>query len=90
MPVSFQTAEPSDCWRLVGVDDAATPPTIARLLDAVGTRAEWRRAGLPVTFDDRGEVRDVLRCGRAYRFEPGDERSAAGERRCAPIQPSRA
>lgn len=69
MSLPPSVVEPSDRWRLVGVDDAATPPTIARLLDAVGTRAEWRRAGLPVTFDDHGEVRPVLRAGRAYRFE---------------------
>ncbi len=69
MSLPPSAVEPSDRWRLVGVDDPTTPPTISRLLDAVGTRAEWRRAGLPVTFDDGGEVRPVLRAGRAYRFE---------------------
>jgi len=61
-------AEPTDCWQLVGEDDALTPPSVARVLNAVGTRTEWRRAGLPVLFDERGDVRPVLRGGREYRF----------------------
>ena len=61
-------AEPTDCWQLVGVDDAVTPPTLARVLNAVGTRSEWRRAGLPVLFDARGEPRPLLRAGREYQF----------------------
>jgi hypothetical protein len=85
MALSLPSTEPSDCWRLVGVDDLATPPTISRLLDTVGTRAEWRRAGLPVIFDDRGEVRPVLRGGREYRFETVDGPAAAALRRCQPL-----
>jgi len=85
MALSFQSAEPSDCWRLVGVDDFTTPPTISRLLGTVGTRVEWRRAGLPVVFDDRGEVKPVLRGGHEYRFESVDGRAVAGLRRCAPL-----
>ncbi len=64
------SAEPSDCWKLTGPDDAATPPSISRELNAVHTRGEWRRAGLPVLFDDAGEVRAILRGGREYRFVP--------------------
>ena len=75
--------EPSDCWKLVGIDDALTPPTVARLLNKVGSRAEWRRAGLPVLFDERGDVRSVLRCGREYRFELVGECSGA----CLPQRP---
>lgn len=63
-------AEPSDCWRLVGVDDPSTPPSVSRVLFTVGTRAEWRRAGFPVLFDEAGRVRHVVRGGRVYRFEP--------------------
>jgi hypothetical protein len=63
-------AEPADCWQLVGPDDAATPPSIACSLNAVRTRGEWRRAGLPVLFDDSGAVRSLLRAGREYRFVP--------------------
>lgn len=74
--------EPLDCWQLVGVDDASTPPTIARVLYAVGTRPEWRRAGLPVLFDDVGRVRPVQRGGREYRFLRVDERAAARLARC--------
>ena len=62
------SAEPTDCWMLVGDDDGATPPSVARLLHTVGTRAEWRRAGLPVLFDTTGEPVPVVRAGRAYRF----------------------
>lgn len=64
------SAEPSDCWQLVGPDDAATPPSIASVLGTVHTRGEWRRAGLPVLFDEAGAVRHVLRAGREYRFTP--------------------
>ena len=85
MALSLQAVEPSDCWRLCGVDDVTTPPSISRLLDKVGTRAEWRRAGLPVVFDDQGEVRPVLRGGRAYAFEPIDEARAQGLPRCRPL-----
>ena len=74
--------EPLECWQLVGVDDAATPPSIARVLYAVGTRPEWRRAGLPVLFDDVGRVRPVQRGGREYRFLRIDERTAARLARC--------
>lgn len=75
-------AEPGDCWQLVGVDDPATPPSIARLLYAVGTRPEWRRAGVPVLFDERGGVRAIQRGGREYRFLRVDERTAARLGRC--------
>ncbi len=85
MALSLVAVEPSDCWRLSGVDDAATPPTISRLLETVGTRAEWRRAGLPVVFDECGNVRHVLRGGRLYRFERVDERATAGWPRCRPL-----
>ncbi len=85
MALSPLTVEASDCWRLCGVDDAATPPSISRLLDSVGTRAEWRRAGLPVTFDERGEVRHVVRAGREYRFEHVDDGAAAALPRCRPV-----
>jgi hypothetical protein len=74
--------EPLDCWQLVGVDDGATPPTIARVLYAVGTRPEWRRAGGPVLFDDHGGVRPVQRGGREYHFLRVDERTAARLGRC--------
>jgi hypothetical protein len=63
-------AESLDCWQLVGPDDAATPPSIATVLGSVHTRGEWRRAGLPVLFDDTGAVRHVLRGGREYQFQP--------------------
>ncbi len=62
-------AEPTDCWELEGVDDAATPPNVSRVLHAVGTRPEWRRAGFPVLFDDRGDPRPIVRAGREYRFQ---------------------
>ncbi len=78
-------AEPSDCWRLVGVDDSATPPTVARVLNRVGSREEWRRAGVPVLFDEDGNVRHVLRGGRVYRFERVDERLAAHLPHCTPL-----
>ncbi len=84
MAVSSLAAEPSDCWTLVGVDDVSTPPSVARVLDTVGTRAEWRRAGFPVLFDERGEVRHVLRGGREYRFERVDEQAAARLPHCPP------
>jgi hypothetical protein len=74
-------SEPSDCWRLVGPDDAATPPSIACVLNAVGTRPEWRRAGLPVLFDENGAARHVLRGGREYRFVPVGEAAAVEQRR---------
>jgi hypothetical protein len=61
-------AEPSDRWQLVGIDDAATPPFISGLLHTARTRAEWRRAGLPVLFDARGRVQHVTRGGRVYEF----------------------
>jgi hypothetical protein len=63
-------AEPADCWKLTGPDDAATPPSVAHLLDSVHTRGEWRRAGFPILFDAQGEVRHVVRGGREYRFVP--------------------
>jgi len=75
-------AEPGDCWQLVGVDDPSTPPSIARILYAVGTRPEWRRAGVPVLFDDTGRVRPVQRGGREYRFLRIDERTAERLGRC--------
>jgi hypothetical protein len=74
-------SEPSDCWQLVGPDDAATPPSIACVLNAVGTRPEWRRAGLPVLFDEKGSVRHVVRAGREYRFVPVGDAAAVQERR---------
>jgi hypothetical protein len=61
--------ESPDCWQLVGDDDLDTPPTVSRVLSAVGTRDEWRRAGFPVLFDDDGRVRHLVRGGRVYRFE---------------------
>jgi hypothetical protein len=61
-------AEPSDCWKLTGPDDTATPPSVACVLNSVHTRGEWRRAGFPVLFDADGEVRHVVRGGREYRF----------------------
>ncbi len=85
MPRSPVAVEPSDCWRLCGVDDASTPPTISRLLHTVGTRAEWRRAGLAVVFDELGQVRPVVRGGREYRFERVDEGVAASLPRCRPV-----
>jgi hypothetical protein len=74
--------EPLDCWQLVGVHDGSTPPSIARVLYAVGTRPEWRRAGLPVLFDDVGRVRPVQRGGREYRFQRVDDGIAARLARC--------
>ena len=79
------TAPEPDCWQLVGEDDAATPPTVARVLNTVGTRREWRCAGFPVLFDDVGEVRHVLRGGRLYRFQRVDEAVAARLPHCAPL-----
>lgn len=72
------SAEPTDCWMLVGVNDPATPPSVARLLDHVGTRAEWRRAGLPVLFDGAGAPQPVVRGGRAYQFRCVGEGAAPG------------
>ena len=69
----LQAADPSDCWTLVGVDDVSTPPTLARVLNTVGTRPEWRRAGFPVLFDEAGRARPVVRGGREYRFQKVDE-----------------
>jgi hypothetical protein len=74
-----------DCWQLVGEDDASTPPTVARVLNTVGTRREWRRAGIPVLFDEAGEVRHVLRCGRLYRFRLVDDAIAERLPHCAPL-----
>ncbi len=76
---TLPSAEPTDCWKLVGVDDVATPPTVARALGWVGTRADWRRAGFPVLFDEQGNVRHVLRGGREYRFVRVDSPSPRGE-----------
>jgi hypothetical protein len=73
-------AEPTpDCWQLVGVDDDATPPTLSRVLNSVGTRPEWRSAGFPVLFDDAGAPRPIVRAGREYRFLCVDA-SAVAER----------
>ena len=77
--------DPSDCWELVGDDDAATPPTVSRVLHTVGTRSEWRRAGFPVLFDERGEVRHVVRGGRLYRFEHVGSATADHLPRCRPL-----
>jgi len=84
MPL-FGAADLPDCWTLVGVDDPLTPPTVSRVLNTVGTRAEWRRAGLPVLFDEQGEARPVLRAGREYRFRFVDEGAAAGLPHCRPL-----
>ena len=85
MPLSSRAAEPSDCWVLVGVDDRTTPPTLSRVLNTVGSRLEWRLAGLPVLFDDHGNVRHVLRGGREYRFERVDDQAAAALPHCSPL-----
>ena len=85
MPLSSRAAEPSDCWVLVGVDDRTTPPTLSRVLNTVGSRLEWRLAGLPVLFDDHGNVRHVLRGGREYRFERVDDQAAARLPHCSPL-----
>lgn len=79
-------AESSDCWRLVGEDDASTPPTVARVLNRAGSRVEWRRAGMPVLFGDDGRPRPVQRNGRLYRFESVDERTAADLPHPVPVQ----
>lgn len=76
-------AEPSDLWQLVGIDDAATPPFISGLLHSTRTRAEWRRAGLPVLFDARGRVQHVTRGGRVYEFVFVREASAGREQQLA-------
>ncbi|WP_242340478.1 MULTISPECIES: hypothetical protein [Anaeromyxobacter] len=79
------TAPEPDCWQLEGEDDASTPPTVARVLNTVGTRREWRRAGFPVLFDEAGEVRHVQRCGRTYRFRRVDDEHAARLPHCQPL-----
>lgn len=79
------TAPEPDCWQLVGEDDPSTPPTVARVLNHVGTRREWRRAGFPVLFDAAGEVRHVLRGGRLYRFRLIDDGSASALPHCQPL-----
>lgn len=84
MPFPSVAAEPSDCWVLVGVDDRVTPPTLARVLNKAGSRAEWRLAGIPVLFDERGNVKPVVRGGREYRFECVDELTAARLAHCTP------
>ena len=84
MPL-FRAAESCDCWTLIGVEDPLTPPTVSRVLNTVGTRAEWRRAGLPVLFDERGEARPVQRAGREYRFQFVDEGAAARLPHCKPL-----
>ncbi len=85
MPLSSRAAEPSDCWVLVGVDDRVTPPTLSRVLNTVGSRLEWRLAGIPVLFDEHGNVRHVLRGGREYRFERVDDEAAARLPHCSPL-----
>jgi len=85
MPLSSRAAEPSDCWVLVGVDDFVTPPTLSRVLNTVGSRAEWRLAGVPVLFDEQGNVKHVQRAGREYRFELVDEGAAAHLPHCRPL-----
>ncbi len=84
MPFASEVAE-SDCWVLVGVDDLVTPPTLARVLNKAGSRAEWRLAGVPVLFDAQGKAKPVIRGGREYRFECVDELTAARLPRCTPI-----
>ena len=81
----LQAADPADCWTLVGVDDVTTPPSLARVLNTVGTRPEWRRAGFPILFDERGNARPVLRGGREYRFQVVDDATAAQARHCPPL-----
>jgi hypothetical protein len=76
--------ESPDCWQLIGEDDLATPPSVSRVLRAVGTRDEWRRAGFPVLFDDDGRVRHVVRGGRVYRFEPVEASRLASARHPEP------
>jgi hypothetical protein len=80
----LQIAEPTDCWQLVGVDDDATPPSVSHVLNAVGTRHDWRRAGFPVLFDATGEARPIVRAGRAYRFECVDPALAQQKPRPTP------
>jgi hypothetical protein len=55
------------------------------VLNKVGSRVEWRRAGIPVLFDEKGNVKHVLRGGREYRFECVDERTAAHLPHCSPL-----
>jgi hypothetical protein len=81
LPVS----EPPDCWQLVGDEDDSTPPTVARVLNRVGTRPEWRRAGFPVLFDGDGRVRHVMRVGRLYRFERVSDEEAAAKPHPSPL-----
>ena len=85
MPLSSQAVEPSDCWVLLGVNDPATPPTVARVLNKAGSRFEWRLAGIPVLFDEQGDVKPVMRGGREYRFECVDHLTAARLPHCTPI-----
>jgi hypothetical protein len=85
MPLSSRAAEPSDCWTLVGEDDPTTPPTLSRVLNTVGSRVEWRQAGIPVLFDEQGNVKHVVRGGREYRFRRVDEQAAAGVAHCPPF-----
>ncbi|HET9594805.1 MAG TPA: hypothetical protein VFP65_04445 [Anaeromyxobacteraceae bacterium] len=80
----LSAVESPDCWRLIGEDDLATPPSVSRVLSAVGTRDEWRRAGFPVLFGDDGSVRHVVRGGRVYRFEPVDRTLLASARHPEP------
>jgi hypothetical protein len=85
MLLSSAEADHSDWWLLIGVDDRLTPPTLARVLNRVGSRAEWRLAGVPVLFDEMGNVKPVVRGGRQYRFERVDGATAARLPRCTPI-----
>ncbi len=85
MGLVLRGGEPSDCWKLTGDEDPSTPPTISRVLNTVGSRAEWRRAGLPVLFDEEGRARPVQRGGRVYRFEPVEDERAADLPHCAPL-----
>ena len=85
MGLVLRAEEPSDVWRLTGVDDPTTPPTLSRVLNTVGTREEWRRAGVPVLFDEQGEVRHVLRGGREYRFEYIGAEAATTLPHCPPL-----
>jgi hypothetical protein len=54
------------------------------VLNKAGSRAEWRLAGIPVLFDERGNVKPVVRGGREYRFECVDELTAARLAHCTP------
>ncbi len=83
MPL-LPSLESPDWWQLTGVDDDGTPPTVSSVLNTVGTRTDWRRAGFPVLFDASGEVRHVVRAGRVYRFERVEEEDAHRRRPCPP------